>query len=274
MKNKMTGTRGTRKTGFTLIELLVVIAIIAILAAMLLPALSKAKGKAQRTQCLSNIKQLQLAWMMYPDDNNDLCPPNGANIDPRMAGLAGFEAWIYGRVETDISTTNIENGVLYRYNKSTGIYVCPTDRFTIELGGRRYPTTRSFSMVSSMPQQYDPVELPFGSPKYSGIKDPKPVKALVFVEEDDNLNNPGNGINDGNIGLRRYPALEWGDSPARRHDNGATVSMADGHVEFWKWKSNNKTFVRGPINTGRGGGVSPEMMDLLKIQQGLPGYKE
>ena len=266
MNNRLKNDRGNRKTGFTLIELLVVIAIIAILAAMLLPALSKAKSKAQRTQCLSNIKQLQLAWMMYPDDNNDKIPPNGPGIDPKMKDLPGFEAWIYGDAGTDISTTNIENGVLYRYNKSTGIYVCPTDRFTINLGGRNYPTTRSFSMSSELGKET--------GQRYTGITDPKPVKCIVFMEEDDNLNNPGNGINDGNIGLRRYPALEWGDSPASRHDNGATVSMADGHVEFWKWKSNNKTFVRGAINTGRGGGVSPEMMDLLKIQQGLPGYKE
>ena len=114
-------------------------------------------------------------------------------------------------------------------------------------------------------------EMPPEGKKASSIVDPKPVKALVFMDEDDLLNNPGNGINDGNIGLRRYPTLAWGDSPGRRHDNGATVSMADGHAEYWKWKSNKKTFDRGPVDTGRGG-VSDEMKDLLRVQTGLPGY--
>jgi prepilin-type N-terminal cleavage/methylation domain-containing protein/prepilin-type processing-associated H-X9-DG protein len=241
-----------RQTGFTLIELLVVIAIIAILAAMLLPALSRAKTRAQMIQCLSNIKQLQLCWQMYPDDNNDMCPPN--NPDGYPGGPPGSEAWIYGDVRTETTDRYIRQGVLYRYNGNSKIYVCPSDRYSISRGGTNYPTTRSISMVNFMPPE---------NKKFSTIIDPKPSRALVFMDEDDRLNNPSNGINDGNIGLRAYPLREWGDSPGRRHNNGVTVSMADGHSEYWRWKSSRKNFRRGSV-------LADELPDLLKIQEGLP----
>jgi prepilin-type N-terminal cleavage/methylation domain-containing protein/prepilin-type processing-associated H-X9-DG protein len=242
---------------FTLIELLVVIAIIAILAALLLPALSKAKSKAQRIQCVNNLKQLQLCWIMYPGDNDDFCPPNDARGGSASDGHnTNANAWVYGWVPEDTTTFWIEHGRLYGYNRSAKIYVCPSDRFMIKNSTGSYPTTRSYSMVSAMPQN---------PPKYTTIRDPRPSNALVFVEEDDNLNNPGNGINDGNIGLRTYPETEWGDAPARRHENGTTVSMADGHAEYWKWKSNRKIFMRGSI-------FPDERPDLARIQKGLPGY--
>jgi len=225
---------------------------------MLLPALARAKSKAQTTKCLNNIKQLQLCWIMYPDDNNDFCPPNNPGGYP--GGPPGSEAWIYGDAGTDISPTNIQQGVLYKYNSSAAIYKCPEDRTMLMRSGVSYPTTRSISMVNYMPQQQ-----PYGNGKYSGILDPKPVRAIVFMDEDDRLNNPANGINDGNIGLRAYPIQEFGDSPGKRHSNGTTVSMVDGHAEYWKWKSGAKIFRRGGVPPN-----SPELIDLRKIQTGLP----
>ena len=105
--------------------------------------------------------------------------------------------------------------------------------------------------------------------KLSTIKDPRPVKALVFVEEQENLvGQTSNFINDGNIGLRRYddPSEQnnWGDLPAQRH-GGATVSMVDGHAEFWKWKSKIRLARARPADPA-------EIPALRRIQRGLPGY--
>ena len=121
--------------GFTLIDLLVVIAIIAILAGMLLPALGKAKAKAQGIACVNSLRQLQLAWQMYADDHGDVMPSSSA--------------WVKGDATTATSLTNLQAGVLYRYVGAVGSYRCPADR-PLTTGREKKPRLWSYAISGQL----------------------------------------------------------------------------------------------------------------------------
>ncbi|MBL9135729.1 MAG: prepilin-type N-terminal cleavage/methylation domain-containing protein [Verrucomicrobiales bacterium] len=256
-------TTRTRRQGFTLIELLVVIAIIAVLASLLLPALAGAKGKAHRIACLGNYRQLQLCWQMYVDDHLDWLPPNATTSGGGREGwVATGQTWIAGNAFTDTNTTNIQRGVLFPYNRSTGIYKCPADRSTVRDQGK-LPRVRSVSMSAYLNDHPDPGDKTCWH-KLSEIKDPPPSKVFAFIDEHEH------SIENARFVATQPGVPSWVDFPAVRHQGSATLSFVDGHAEVWRWLEPNtlrigagKPWIQGPRGV-------PRDRDLTRIQAAIP----
>ena len=229
--------------GFTLVELLVVIAIIAMLAALLLPALTRARDRAQNIGCLNNLRQLQLCFHLYVADFDDHLPPNNFVYD--MATLKPFPgnegpSWCTNVAPYDADPAGIKVGLLFPYNTSPGIYRCPADMSTIETyAGVRLPTPRirSYNMSQSVNGISYAGQISQDIPHYSTLAEiikPGPAGLLVFLDvHEDEIIDTQFGIP---VETDWWSEGDWWDLPANRHNQGCNLSFADGHVEHWRWQ--------------------------------------
>lgn len=282
-----------KQKAFTLIELLVVIAIIAILLAILMPALNRVKEQGKRAACLSNLKQLQLAWSMYADENDDKVVNgeaygggDGTAPTPSSGRHAGEQWWTGDDVgdfwqginlPQEVQQRAIRAGALYPYTRSEILYRCPTGvrgemrTYTITdamNGLRRDGTYRTYSGHETGVRVGRTV---LWIKKRSEISSPGPGQRIVFLDE---------GRITPDSYATHYLNERWWDPPFVRHGDGTNVSFADGHADYWKFMG-GKTLETGKLAAISGMDANPlhqmqpvsedDYQDLYRMQRAVWG---
>jgi prepilin-type N-terminal cleavage/methylation domain-containing protein/prepilin-type processing-associated H-X9-DG protein len=278
------------KRGFTLIELLVVIAVIAVLMAILMPALQRAREQGQRAVCMGNLKQLSLAWIMYADENDDRIV-NGAGGMTFTSGNRREVPWVgecwagdYGAggqlpaPTQKARITNQDQSAIWSYVKEVKLFACPTgtkgELVTyaamdgvngLNANNGRTGVSTGSNHVDAIGTRVDRTVL--WLKKRTEINQPGPSYRMVFIDE---------GWVTPDSFAMHYTAARWWDDPPVRHGDGTTLSMADGHAEYWKWKGTDTIKAGRDRQRGHSSDITPSteagFEDLYNTQKACWGH--